>query len=209
MSREAVNADAVGESQRTEISGFLLQALASYINSIEPEPEQELSYSEFDALSFASEGFTAEESAEASGIDIEKIRRDRRRLQKKLELDSEKSPKSRMKNAIRKAHKFGYLPDPKRIQEPFPGDLSSRQAQVIWLGANGYGIREIAVALGLSEHTVKTHTDKATSMLGARNPLHATSVAIEDNQISSLSVREVAILLPLIQLHQKTRKEGY
>ncbi|RSX53862.1 DNA-binding response regulator [Bifidobacterium goeldii] len=53
------------------------------------------------------------------------------------------------------------------------GVLSAREAEIMNQTIEGYTAREVAIKLGLSEATVKTHVRHVITKLGARNKLHA------------------------------------
>lgn len=57
--------------------------------------------------------------------------------------------------------------------------LSARQEQVLLLLGDGLGLGEIAVRLGLSEWTVKTHRDEGRRRLNARTTAHAAVLVRE------------------------------
>ena len=59
-----------------------------------------------------------------------------------------------------------------------PARLSGREMQVLELLAEGDSNPEIAVALGLSEETIKTHVKHCIAKLGARNRTHAAVLAL-------------------------------
>jgi len=62
--------------------------------------------------------------------------------------------------------------------------LSRRQRQVLEYVARGYLQKETAVALGLSEHTVKHHMSTILRKLGAPTALAAVLMAIQRGYIA-------------------------
>lgn len=58
-----------------------------------------------------------------------------------------------------------------------PSDLSPREIEVLQLLAAGMTNRGAALALGISEHTVKFHVGSALAKLGARSRTEAVSIA--------------------------------
>ncbi|WP_329327208.1 response regulator transcription factor [Streptomyces mirabilis] len=60
-----------------------------------------------------------------------------------------------------------------------PGRLTDRECQVLDLLARGLSNGEIARALTLSEHTVKTHVQNLLHKLRLRNRVHAAIYAFE------------------------------
>ena len=61
--------------------------------------------------------------------------------------------------------------------------LTPREADVIGLRARGLTNAETAVLLGISEHTVKSHTREARLSLGAKNTAHAVAIALRHRLI--------------------------
>jgi DNA-binding NarL/FixJ family response regulator len=57
--------------------------------------------------------------------------------------------------------------------------LTSREAEILRLMTGGYSNREIAIALDLSEGTVKNHVSNILSKLGVRDRTRAMLKAIE------------------------------
>lgn len=62
---------------------------------------------------------------------------------------------------------------------PLPNELSDREADVLRLVAQGLANKEIADALGLSEHTVKTHLQNIMEKLHLRSRAHAAAYAVQ------------------------------
>lgn len=58
-----------------------------------------------------------------------------------------------------------------------PSDLTPREIEVLQLLAAGMTNRGAALALGISEHTVKFHVGSALAKLGARSRTEAVSIA--------------------------------
>lgn len=80
-------------------------------------------------------------------------------------------------HAIHIAHQYGLLDPPATVK------LSPALLRVMELVADGHTNAEIAVRLGLSEHTVKDHVKKARRLLGARDRAHAAVLAVEARMI--------------------------
>ena len=64
------------------------------------------------------------------------------------------------------------------IAELHPQPLSSREAEVLALVAEGNGNKEIAVSLNISERTVKNHLTGIMTKLRASDRTHAVVTAI-------------------------------
>ena len=62
---------------------------------------------------------------------------------------------------------------------PTPDPLTGREREVVRLMAGGYSNREIALALGMSEGTVKNHVSSVLSKLGVRDRTRAVLKALE------------------------------
>ncbi len=62
--------------------------------------------------------------------------------------------------------------------------LTPREVEVLRLGADGATSEEIATALHLTEHTVKSHLKRIQGKLGARNRTHAVAMALRSGLIS-------------------------
>ncbi|WNI27202.1 response regulator transcription factor [Streptomyces sp. ITFR-16] len=72
------------------------------------------------------------------------------------------------------------LPPPgPRLSSVSPDELTEREGQVLDLLARGLSNAEIAHALTLSEHTVKTHVQNMLHKLRLRNRVHAAIYAFE------------------------------
>ncbi len=63
--------------------------------------------------------------------------------------------------------------------------LTTREAQVLSLTAQGNTRRDVAVALQIGEETVKAHLDKARRKLGAKTTPHAIALAIAAGLMTS------------------------
>lgn len=77
--------------------------------------------------------------------------------------------------------------DPPAAPEALPewaATLTPREAEVLRLGADGATSEEIASALHLTEHTVKSHLKRIQGKLGARNRTQAVAVALRSGLIS-------------------------
>ena len=66
-----------------------------------------------------------------------------------------------------------------REAEPLVEPLTEREDQVLQLLAQGLANKQIAVALGISEHTVKFHVSAIYTKLGATNRTEAVRVGIQ------------------------------
>lgn len=80
----------------------------------------------------------------------------------------------------------GRLPAPaarpgpvRRVSQVGPEALTERECQVLRLLAEGLSNGEIAEALTVSEHTVKTHVQNLLHKLGLRSRVHAAIYAFE------------------------------
>ena len=67
--------------------------------------------------------------------------------------------------------------------EPLPDDLSPREAEVLKLIAAGLSNAEIAVALFVSNATVKTHVNRIFSKTGARDRAQAVRYAYQHRMV--------------------------
>lgn len=57
--------------------------------------------------------------------------------------------------------------------------LTGRQLEVISLVVNGYSNRDLANALGISEHTAKSHLANIFGKLGVHNRLELVLIALD------------------------------
>ncbi|GAY08111.1 helix-turn-helix transcriptional regulator [Pseudonocardia sp. N23] len=81
--------------------------------------------------------------------------------------------------ATRALHRLERLTAPADDVAPvYPAGLTSREAEVLGLLATGMSDREIAVALGLSHHTVGRHVEKAYRKTGAHRRAEAAAFAL-------------------------------
>jgi two-component system, NarL family, nitrate/nitrite response regulator NarL len=62
--------------------------------------------------------------------------------------------------------------------------LTARQLQVISLVVSGFSNKDLAQALGITEHTAKNHLTNIYGKLGAANRLELVLVAIHQRLIS-------------------------
>jgi DNA-binding CsgD family transcriptional regulator len=83
----------------------------------------------------------------------------------------------------RRALRFEPAPEPAELAH-WPVALTPREAEVLRLGADGATSEEIATALHLTEHTVKSHLKRIQSKLGARNRTHAVALALRSGLIT-------------------------
>ena len=89
------------------------------------------------------------------------------------------APSAALANAIRTVHAGGRAIDPDLAAQAWtePDPLTDRQRQVLRLAGDGRSGPEIAVALRLSEGTVRNYLSEAISRLGARNRAEAARLA--------------------------------
>lgn len=67
--------------------------------------------------------------------------------------------------------------------------LTGRQREVLEQIANGLTNYEIAMALGVTEETVKSHARKVLALLRARSRAHAVAIGFELGVLSTTSPR--------------------
>src|SRR5262245_3347744 len=67
---------------------------------------------------------------------------------------------------------------------PFGGPLTTRQREVVSLIAQGWTMKEVAAALGLSPRTVETHKYQVMQLLGLQTTADLVRYAIEHGLIS-------------------------
>jgi DNA-binding CsgD family transcriptional regulator len=72
-------------------------------------------------------------------------------------------------------------PAPKR--DPLGRPLTGRQRQIMMRLAHGVAYEELAVELGISVDTIKSHMKKIFIRLGAKNGCHAVALAASSHQI--------------------------
>ncbi len=78
-------------------------------------------------------------------------------------------------------------PQPGRIVTTERPLLTSRQRNVLELMANGYTNEEIALELGVSIETVKSHVKKMLARMNARNRCHLVTVGFLTGLLSITS----------------------
>ncbi|MEO6326823.1 MAG: response regulator transcription factor [Thermoanaerobaculia bacterium] len=91
------------------------------------------------------------------------------------------APSEQLANAVRRVHLGGRVIDPELAQEAW-GDadpLTDRERQVLRMAGEGSAGPDIAVALGLTEGTVRNYLSDAISKLGASNRIEAARRARE------------------------------
>ena len=72
-----------------------------------------------------------------------------------------------------------HLPDSERLAaEPMLESLTGRENEVLQLLAQGLANKQIALALGISEHTVKFHISAIYGKLGATNRTEAVRLGV-------------------------------
>ncbi|MDD5093952.1 MAG: response regulator transcription factor [Dehalococcoidia bacterium] len=72
-----------------------------------------------------------------------------------------------------------------RVVESKDGIITEREAEVLSYVACGYGNKQIAHALGISEQTIKNHMTSIMSKLGASDRTHAVVMAMQYGWIST------------------------
>lgn len=92
--------------------------------------------------------------------------------------------------AVRLLAEFRALAEqaPVEPQQALVGELSEREMDVLRLVAQGLSNREIADALGLSEHTVKTHLANILDKLHLRSRAHAAAYAVHAGLVSDIQI---------------------
>lgn len=73
--------------------------------------------------------------------------------------------------------------DAQRLAIPVPEALTERESQVLGLLAQGMANKQIATALGISEHTVKFHVSSIYSKLGATSRTEAVRLGVRQGLI--------------------------
>lgn len=66
-----------------------------------------------------------------------------------------------------------------RMRRPEPAVLTARETEVLRLVATGHSNKQVAVALGIGESTVKTHLLKVFEKLGVADRTRAVTLAME------------------------------
>ena len=76
------------------------------------------------------------------------------------------------------------LPDSERLAaEPMLESLTERENEVLQLLAQGLANKQIALALGISEHTVKFHISAIYGKLGATNRTEAVRLGVQSGLV--------------------------
>lgn len=91
------------------------------------------------------------------------------------------SPAEDLANAVRRVHAGGRAVDPELAREAWTerDPLSDRERQVLRLAGEGATSAAIALALSLSEGTVRNYLSEAIAKLGATNRIEAARSARE------------------------------
>ena len=71
--------------------------------------------------------------------------------------------------------------------EASPASLSHRERQVLDAVARGSQDDEMALALHLSAHTIRSHTKSALRKLGARTRAHAVAIAYSTGALEPIA----------------------
>lgn len=89
------------------------------------------------------------------------------------------APSGQLADAIRRVAAGGRVIDPQLAADAWSDadPLTDRERQVLRLAADGLSSADIAVALSLSEGTVRNYLSEAISKLGARNRVDAANLA--------------------------------
>lgn len=74
---------------------------------------------------------------------------------------------------------------------PVPGDLTSRELDVVGLVARGWSNEQVAQALGISVRTVRSHVESAMGKLGCANRTALARAAVE-HDLDSIDALRVA-----------------
>jgi two-component system NarL family response regulator len=90
--------------------------------------------------------------------------------------------------AARLLEEFRNLPAPasQETEQASVEALSERETDVLRLVAQGLANKEIADALGLSEHTVKTHLQNILDKLQLRSRAHAAAYAVQAGVVKTV-----------------------
>lgn len=93
--------------------------------------------------------------------------------------------------AVRTVHQTGEIPmsdidilDPIWWTDRTPPVLSERELEVLGLLCRGMANKEVATALGLSQHTIHNHVARIFNKLGAHSRLEAVSIAARDGLVN-------------------------
>lgn len=79
---------------------------------------------------------------------------------------------------------------------PVPGDLTSRELDVVGLVARGWSNEQVAQALGISVRTVRSHVESAMGKLASANRTALARTAVEQD-LDSIDALRVAAAFPL------------
>ena len=74
-------------------------------------------------------------------------------------------------------------PQQEPLLEPLAEPLTARELEVLQLLAHGLANKQIALALGVSEHTIKFHVSSIYSRLGATNRMEAVRLGVRQGLI--------------------------
>jgi DNA-binding NarL/FixJ family response regulator len=93
--------------------------------------------------------------------------------------------------AVRLLEEFRTLAEqaPQEPQRAQVDELSERELDVLRLVAQGLSNKEIADALGLSEHTVKTHLANILDKLHLRSRAHAAAYAVQAGLVREVQTK--------------------
>jgi two-component system response regulator DesR len=89
-------------------------------------------------------------------------------------------PAAELAEAVRRAAQGLRVVDPQLAAEAWgaePDPLTERERQVLWRAGDGMSSQDIALALHLSEGTVRNYLSEAISKLGAANRIEAARLA--------------------------------
>lgn len=98
-----------------------------------------------------------------------------------IEAASSESPTSRAQ--LRPVDGDPGLPDAPRRGRPRTSRLSGRERGVLEGLARGDSTEEVAAALHVSPHTVRTHVKNALRKLDAKTRAHAVAIALKEGAI--------------------------
>lgn len=82
-----------------------------------------------------------------------------------------------------------YITHRKMLAAPSGISLSEREKEIMLLICRGHSQPEIAMALGLSEHTIKTHVTRLLSRTGTSNAVELTLFLVTFNLIDATAVK--------------------
>jgi two-component system response regulator DesR len=91
------------------------------------------------------------------------------------------SPSDALANAVRRVHSGVRAIEPELAREAWTerDPLTERERRALRLSAEGKSGAEIAIALNLTEGTVRNYLSEATSKVGAKNRIEAARIARE------------------------------